>query len=143
VEFFAAIDQGSGRAIFSSMAGALTSHGMQILAADTYTLSDGLLLLHYVAIDPDYPGEPPAQRMAEVSDALVASIDREGPPTFRSVWGQDQHAANAALSNLPNEVRIDTALSDQCAIVEIFTIDRRGLLYHLARALHDLELIIR
>src|SRR6185312_4368024 len=35
VEFIAGIDQGTGRAIFSSMAGALTSKNMQILAAET------------------------------------------------------------------------------------------------------------
>jgi len=143
VEFFGAVDQGVGRAIFSSMAGALTSQGMQILSAETHTLADGLLLLHYVALDPDYPGEPPAERMSVVCESLVASIDRDEPPTFRTVWGQDQHIANAALTNLPNEVRIDTQLSEECAIVEIFTIDRRGLLYGLARALHDLGLIIR
>ena len=40
-------------------------------------------------------------------------------------------------------VRIDTQPSEACAIVEVFTIDRRGLLYRLARALHDLGLIIR
>jgi [protein-PII] uridylyltransferase len=143
VEFFGAIDAGGGRAIFSSMAGALTGHGMQILSAETHTLADGLLLLHYVAHDPDYPGEPPPERLASVCESLVASIDRDEPPTFRKVWGQDQDAANAALSNLPNEVRIDTQLSDDCAIVEVFTIDRRGLLFSLARALHDLGLIIR
>jgi [protein-PII] uridylyltransferase len=143
VEFFGAIDQGLGRAIFSSMAGALTSHGMQILSAETNTLADDLLLLYYVALDPDYPGEPPAERLAKVCDSLVASIDRAEPPTFRTVWGYEQLEANAALSNLPNEVRIDTQLSDECAIVEVFTIDRRGLLYRLARTLHDAELIIR
>jgi UTP:GlnB (protein PII) uridylyltransferase len=45
VEFLAGIDQGVGRAIFSSMAGALTSNRMQIQEADTVTLDDGLLLL--------------------------------------------------------------------------------------------------
>jgi [protein-PII] uridylyltransferase len=143
VEFFGAIDQGVGRAIFSSMAGALSSHGMQILSAETHTLADDLLLLNYVAHDPDYPGEPPPERMAAVCDSLVASIDRNEPPTFRKIWGSEQDEANAALANLPNEVRIDTQLSDECAIVEVFTIDRRGLLYRLARALHDSGLIIR
>jgi [protein-PII] uridylyltransferase len=143
VEFFAGIDQGIGRAIFSSMAGALTSHGMQILSAETSTLADGMLLLRYVVNDPDYPGEPPQHRLDAVCQALVASIDSDQPPTFRTVWGGDQREANAALTNLPNEVRIDTQFVDDCAIVEVFTIDRRGLLYRLARALHDLGLIIR
>jgi [protein-PII] uridylyltransferase len=125
------------------MAGALTSHGLQILSAETNTLSDELLLLHYVVHDPDYPGEPPPERLAAVCESLAASIDSDQPPRFRTVWGHEQHEANAALANLPNEVRIDTQLSDECAIVEVFTIDRRGLLYRLARTLHDLGLIIR
>jgi [protein-PII] uridylyltransferase len=143
VEYFGAIDQGVGRAIFSSMAGALSSQGMQILSAETNTLADDLLLLRYVAHDPDYPGAPPAQRMESVCEALVASIDNDEPPTFRKVWGHDQQEASAALTNLPNEVRLDTQASEECAIVEVFTIDRRGLLYRLARALHDLGLLIR
>jgi [protein-PII] uridylyltransferase len=143
VEFVAGIDQGSGRGIFANMAGALTSHGMQILSAETDTLADGLLLLRYVVEDPDYPGEPPPERLERVTRALVASIDSSEPPKFRSVWGRERHEANAALSDLPNEVRIDNDLSAECAVVEVFTIDRRGLLYQLARALHELGLIIQ
>jgi [protein-PII] uridylyltransferase len=40
-------------------------------------------------------------------------------------------------------VRIDNEMSDQCTVIEVFTVDRRGLLYRLARALHDLRLVIR
>jgi [protein-PII] uridylyltransferase len=143
IEFVAGIDQGVGRAIFSSMAGALTSNRMQILAADTITLSGGLLLLRYVACEPETPGEPPAERLAAVSRALVASIDSDEPPTFPKILGREQKEAGAVLSDLPNAVRIDNELSDECAVVEVVTIDRRGLLYRLARALHDLGLVIR
>jgi [protein-PII] uridylyltransferase len=34
-------------------------------------------------------------------------------------------------------------MSPECTVVEVFTIDRRGLLYRLARALHDAGLVIR
>ena len=40
-------------------------------------------------------------------------------------------------------MRIDNDLSDNCTVIEVFTIDRRGLLYRLARAMHDLGLVIR
>jgi [protein-PII] uridylyltransferase len=143
IEFFAGIDHGSGRGIFSSMAGALTSGGMQILFAETNLLADGLLLLRYVVQDPDYPGETPTERIEKVGRSLVESIGNDQPPTFRQVWGREQKEANAALSNLPNEVRIDSELADEYTIVEIFTLDRRGLLYRLARTLHDLDLVIR
>jgi [protein-PII] uridylyltransferase len=143
IEFIAGVDQGSGRAIFSSMAGALTSNKIQILAAETNMLADGMVLMRYVAHVPEEPGEPSAQRLAEINGALVASIDSSEPPKFPKIRGREQKEAGAVLSNLPNEVRINNELSPDATIVEVFTVDRRGLLYRLARALHDLGLLIR
>ncbi|MEX2317183.1 MAG: [protein-PII] uridylyltransferase [Pirellulales bacterium] len=143
IEFVAGIDQGVGRAIFSSMAGALTSNRMQILAAETNTLAGELLLLRYVAHEPESPGEPPRERLAALAGALVASIDSEQPPTFPKILGREQQAAGAALSQPPNVVRINRDLSDECLVLEVFTVDRRGLLFQLARTLHDLGLVIR
>jgi [protein-PII] uridylyltransferase len=143
VEFIAGIDQGAGRAIFSSMAGALTSKKQQILAAETDVLADGLMLLRYVAWEPESPGEPAATRLAEICRALVASIDSDEVPRFPKILGREKKETAAALTNLPNEVRIDNEMSDRCTVIEVFTIDRRGLLYWLARALHDLRLVIR
>jgi [protein-PII] uridylyltransferase len=143
IEFIAGIDQGAGRAIFSSMAGALTSSRLQILAAETDMLADGLMLLRYVVSEPEAPGEPPRYRLEEICSALVASIDSAQSPRFPKILGREQKEAAAALANLPNDVRIDNEMSDRCTVVEVFTIDRRGLLYRLARALHDLDLVIR
>ncbi len=142
VEYIAGIDQGSGRAIFSSMAGALTAKNMQILAAETSILADDLLLLRYVASEPESPGEPSAERLKSICQALVDSIDSDVPPKFPKILGREQKEAAAALSNLPNEVRIDNEMSGECTVVEVFTVDRRGLLYRLARALHDAGLVI-
>jgi [protein-PII] uridylyltransferase len=142
-EFVAGIDQGVGRAIFSSMAGALTSHRMQILSAETNTLANDLLLLRYVAHEPESPGEPPPERLDEIAAALVASIDRDKPPSFPKILGREQKAAGAVLTAQPNLVRMNSELSYECAVIEVFTIDRRGLLYQLARALHDLGLLIQ
>lgn len=143
VEFIAGIDQGTGRAIFSSMAGALTSKNMQILAAETNTMADDLLLLRYVACEPESPGEPSPARLEEICRALVASIDSKEVPKFPKILGREQKAAGAALTNLPHEVRTDNEMSGECTVVEVFTVDRRGLLYKLARALHDAGLLIR
>lgn len=142
VEYVAGIEQGTGRAIFSSMAGALTSNRQQILAADTYTLADGLLLLRYVACEPESPGEPPAEQLASICRSLVSSIDSNEPPKFPKILGREQLEAAAALSALPNKVRIDNEMSIECSVVEVATVDRRGLLFRLARALHDMGLII-
>jgi [protein-PII] uridylyltransferase len=143
VEFIAGIDQGVGRAIFSSMAGALTSNKQQIVSAETDILADGLVLLRYVASEPETPGDPSKERLDAICRALVDSIDSDEAPRFPKILGREQKAAGAALTNLPNEVRINNELSDKCTVVEVYTIDRRGLLYRLARALHDLGLVIR
>lgn len=142
VEYIAGIDQGTGRAIFSSMAGALTAKNMQILSAETNTLADDLLLLRYVASEPESPGEPAPERLRAICQALVESIDSDAAPKFPKILGREQKAAGAALSNLPNEVRIDNEMSGECTVVEVFTVDRRGLLYRLARALHDVGMVI-
>jgi [protein-PII] uridylyltransferase len=143
IEFIAGIDQGAGRAIFSSMAGALTSNRLQIMAAETDMLADGLMLLRYVVSEPESPGEPPPHRLKEICGALVASIDSDEPPRFPKILGREQKEAAAALTNMPNHVRVDNEMSDECTVIEVFTVDRRGLLYRLARALHELKLVIR
>jgi [protein-PII] uridylyltransferase len=142
VEYIAGIDQGTGRAIFSSMAGALTAKNMQILSAETNTLADDLLLLRYVAAEPESPGQPSAERLKTICQALVDSIDSDTAPKFPKILGREQKAAGAALTNMPNEVRIDSEMSGECTVVEVFTVDRRGLLYKLARALHDVGMVI-
>ena len=142
VEFTAGVDQGRGRGAFSSMAGALSSHGLQILAAQSQFVADDLLLLHYVVMDPDSAGEPAPARLKQIAHDLEASVDSPAPPKFRRVWGQDAARESLKLGGLPNEVRIDNRTSADATVVEVFTFDRAGLLYCLSRKLHDLELTI-
>ena len=141
VELMAAVDEGKGRGVFSSMAGALSAAGLQIIAAETTLLPDGLLVLRYLAEDPAaLAGE---LHIPELCNKMIASIGSDAPPKFPRVWGAEANERNAALTNLPNEVRLDADLSDQWLIVEVFTTDRLGLLYELARALHEMQLVIR
>lgn len=142
VEFIAGVDRGHGRGAFSSMAGALSSNGLQILAADMQVMADDLLLLRFAVTDPDSKGEPPPSRLAAVSKDMIASVDSKEPPRFRKIWGQDSAEASLRLTGLPNDVRIDNAASAGATVVEVYTFDRTGLLYSLARRLHDLELTI-
>ncbi|MCA9236618.1 MAG: HD domain-containing protein [Planctomycetales bacterium] len=143
VEFLAGIDQGPGRGAFSAMAGALASRGLEILAADSETLPDDLLLLRYVALDPQNPEGTPQGRLDEIGQAMAAAVGSDEPPKFRRVWGQDRAAETVKLTQLPPRVRIDVDGSADCTIVEVFTFDRLGLLYDLAHKLHKLELTIR
>lgn len=145
LEMFAVVANGAGRGVFSSMAGALFSKGLRILSAETSLLARDALLLRYTAEDPSAGGNAAEanRRIQAIATAVVHSVDSVEPPKLPQVWGADTAEAAAALSGMPTEVRIDTSLSEECAIIEVFTIDRVGLLYELARVLHELELIIR
>ena len=85
----------------------------------------------------------PRSGLAQLSDKLLAAVRSQEPPKFVRVWGQEQAAAAKKLSAMPTEVRIDNSLSAEFTIIEVFTFDRPGLLYALARKLHDLSLVIR
>jgi [protein-PII] uridylyltransferase len=124
------------------MAGALSSKGLQILAADAQIMADDLLLLRFVVLDPDASGPPSPARLADVAKEMVNSVDAKNPPTFRRIWGEETAEASRKLTGLPNEVRIDNRSSTAATVVEVFTFDRTGLLYRLSRKLHELELTI-
>jgi [protein-PII] uridylyltransferase len=139
----AGVNHGVGRGVFSSMAGALSSVGLEILSADIDVLADELLLVRYTVTDPQSSQPPAKVRLTELSQKMVAAIDSPEPPRFRRVWGQDQIEASRKLTPQFTEVRIDNYLSENFTIVEVFTFDRPGLLYALARKLHDIGLVIR
>ena len=143
LEFTAGVKHGTGRGFFSGMAGVLSSQGMQILSASTDVLADQLLVLRYVVADQKASDETPLERQNRICQALAASIDSDEPPQFRHAWGEEAAEEKIQLSALPNEVRIDTQLSADFTIIEVFTFDRKGLLYKLARKLHDMSTIIR
>lgn len=145
LEMIAVVANGAGRGVFSSMAGALSSKGLRILSAETALLARDALLLRYTAEDPNAGGNAAEsnRRLQAIATGIIHSVDSEAPPKLPQVWGDDTAEAARALSGMPNEVRIDTKLSEECAIIEVFTIDRVGLLYELARALHELGLVIR
>lgn len=143
VEFIAAVRDGAGRGVFSSMAGALSSQNMEILAADIEILADNLLLLRYVVTAPTGVSKPDQQYLAKISEQLAAAVASEAQPRFPKVWGQEEAEAAVRLTALPTEIRIDNEASQKGTVVEVFTFDRVGLLYALARRIHDLDLVIR
>ncbi len=142
-QFTAGVSRSVGRGMFSKLAGTLSGEGMQILSAHTDILADELLMLRFEAIDLLHPEETPPNRLKKICRALVASADSDEPPRFRRQWGQEQAEASIQLTASSNEVRIDNSASDQCTLIEVFTFDRTGLLYQLARRLHELKLVIR
>lgn len=143
VEFIAGVSEGVGRGIFSAMAGVLSAGGMSILAAETAVLNGDMLLLRFQANDTESREPTKSTRLKKICADMVAAIDTQKPPTFRRIWGKEPSNTTAELSTLPMEVRLNTEISQDNLIIEVFAFDRIGLLYDLARAVHELGLNIR
>jgi [protein-PII] uridylyltransferase len=130
--------------IFHKLTGALTSHRQQILSADINTLAQGLVLDRFCVQDQDFTGPPPAQRIEEVSKALVSALhDGSGkPPVFRKVWQPRTQSQTSAIEHLPTRVTTDNTTADRFTIIATFAYDRMGLLYSIARTLFELGLSV-
>jgi [protein-PII] uridylyltransferase len=127
--------------IFHKLTGALSGRGLQILSAQINTLADGLVLDRFWVRDPDYVGQSPPERLEEINRSLADSLLYPGAtPSFRRTWtlGGDR----PALSTAQTRVLIDNTTSAAFTILDIFTLDRRGLLYAIARAIFELGLSV-
>ena len=128
---------------FHRMAGVISSKGLSILSGSLHTLSDGLVLYRFHVEDDDFDGQPPQERMAEISQALTDCLENpsDAPPTFRKVWGQSSDP-DKELQRLATRIVVDNSTLHDFTIIDIFTHDRTGLIYQISRTLHELELEI-
>lgn len=130
--------------VFHRLTGAVTSQRMTILAAEINTLADGLVLDRYFVQDLDHDGEPPAERLADISQRILKYLTdpTDQAPNFTTTWvSRKQRVAEEAIS-IPTEIKIDNETSENYTIVEVFTEDRQGLLYQISRLLYDMNLSV-
>ena len=144
VEYTVGVYEDQFRGIFHRLTGAISSQGLEILAAEIHSLSDQLCLDRFYVQDNDFRGEPPPERFESVSQALVrALLDDSGKsPTFRRTWQNRTNSPRNELPLSPTKVRIDNTTSDSYSIIDVFAHDRPGLLYDIARALFELGLSV-
>jgi [protein-PII] uridylyltransferase len=144
VEFVVGTHEQITPGVFHKLTGALASQGLQILGAEINTLADGMVLDRFYVSDPDYLDEPPRHRLEQVAHALVESLKSHNgaSPAFRKVFRTAASRERAALNRLPTQVRIDNSTSDRLTIIDIFTSDRLGLLFTIARTLFEMNLSV-
>jgi [protein-PII] uridylyltransferase len=128
--------------VFHRLTGALTSQRLEILAADIHTLDQGLVLDHFVVHDPDYAGEPPAERLTEIAAAIRAAVKADQSPSFTRRWNPFAPLPIPAAT-APARVRFDNESSAHATILEVFAHDSVGLLYAIARTIYDEGLSVR
>lgn len=124
--------------IFHKLCGALTGQGLEILSAEINTLADGLVLDRFQVHDPDYAGEPPPERLAQIERALVASLREPAGtlPWFRRTWRVGGNRP-PTVPRAQSRVQTDNNTSQTHTIFDIFAVDRPGLLYAITRTLFE------
>src|SRR5262249_2675390 len=115
---------------------------LQILSADINTLADGLVLDRFRVQDPDFVGQPPAERMDAVEERLKEAAHSDQPPVFRRLWRSAQRRTSESLQEMPTRVQTDVAASERYTISDVFASDRRGLLYTISRTLFELSMSV-
>jgi [protein-PII] uridylyltransferase len=129
--------------IFHKLTGALSSRGLMIRSAQIHTLADGLVLDRFLVHDPDYAGQPPAERVEDIQEALVQSLKSPSshPPTFRRTWQMAAHKP-VKVPGVQTRVNADNSTSEAYTILDIFAHDCTGLLYAITRTLFELGLSV-
>jgi [protein-PII] uridylyltransferase len=129
--------------IFSKIAGVMAGSGLQILDAQILTREDGIVVDTFQVVDPDYQGEPPAERRRTVGERIAAVLKG-----WEHVDDVLRRGARLKMTHpLPKareatEVRIDNETSDRFTIIDVFADDRQGLLYEITNAIFQLGLSI-
>jgi [protein-PII] uridylyltransferase len=129
--------------IFSKITGVMAGNGLQILDAQILTRADGIVVDTFQVTDPDYQGEPPAERRHTVGERIAAVLKG-----WEHVDDVLRRGARLRLTRpMPKareatEVRIDNETSDGFTIVDVFADDRQGLLHVITNAIFQLGLSI-
>ncbi len=128
--------------LLSTLAGACTAAGANIVDAQIFTTTDGLAL-DTIMVSREFPNDEDelrrAERIARLIEATLEGRERLPEIVARRVTAQKKPPKAFML---PTEVTIDNSLSEQFTVVEVSSLDRPGLLYELTRAISDLSLNI-
>ncbi|BBE72896.1 [protein-PII] uridylyltransferase [Oharaeibacter diazotrophicus] len=128
--------------LLSTLAGACTAAGANIVDAQIFTTTDGLAL-DTIMVSREFPADEDelrrAERIAKLIEAALEGRERLPEMIARRVVQQKKPPKAFVL---PTEVTIDNDLSEQFTVIEVSSLDRPGLLYELTRSISDLALNI-
>ena len=129
--------------IFSKISGVLAAERFQIVDARILTWGDGLIVDTFRGVDGDFKAEPPLHRRIEVAQQIErVLLGKKSVEELFAARRPSTGGEQASASGEPTRVEIDNASSDHYTVVEIFTDDRPGLLYVIARTLLELGLSV-
>jgi [protein-PII] uridylyltransferase len=108
-----------------------------------FTRVDGVVLDTFRFQDPDYAGEPPADRIAQLKRTLSAVVmGRQRVEDLFARGARLPWVRPLSHGAEPTHVAIDNDTSDAYTIIDVFAGDVQGLLYVITRTLFELGLSI-
>jgi [protein-PII] uridylyltransferase len=131
------------RGIFSKITGVLAAKGLKILAAQVYTLPNGMIVDTFQVVDPDASGPVPEDRSLDIlKDVKNVLSGREEVETLLSKNNRFQHKKRPVPLPQPVRVELDNHSSKTYTVIDLFAPDRRGLLYVISKAIFDIGLTV-
>ncbi len=130
-------------ALFSKIAGTLTAKDLQVLDARISTFRDDVVVDVFRVRDPKLGERTDAARWKRVKKSLEAVLlgKQAVEGLFEGGHGRVTYE-EIDFSKTEPVVRIDNDVSDSFTVLDVFAADRQGLLYHLTRAISELDLHI-
>ena len=131
--------------LFSKIAGSFSAAGLNILSAQIFTRSDGIVLDKFFVNDPKTGNFAPRERQDKFAALLEKVLNGEdidlSALIAREINRQPDYQAYAG-ERLATQIHFDNGASDTRTLVEIETEDRLGLLYAISQTFAELALDI-
>lgn len=122
-------------------AGIMTLHGMNIIGAQIFTMKEGFtLLLFHCRLAEDLAERPDWDSVREDMRRLLSG--RLALDYRISALSASKTSDFVPLKSEPSRILIDNESSALYTILEVYTVDRTGLLYTITRTLFELQIRI-
>lgn len=120
--------------LFAALAGALSAFGMNILKAEAYANSRGLILDTFAFSDPLRTLELNASEIERLHDTMVrVAVGREDVRRLIA----NRRKPVSRVQRIQPRIAFDNQASEHATLIEIVAEDRPGLLYDLAGAISN------
>jgi [protein-PII] uridylyltransferase len=131
--------------LFSKIAGSFSVTGLNILSAQIFTRTDGIVLDTFFVIDARTGNLSGAEQRDKFESVLNRALSGEGVDFHSMILKQKlvrpaYHAYTG--EKIPTQIRFDNDASETRTLIEIETEDRIGLLYEISQTFSELDLDI-
>lgn len=127
--------------LLAKVAGVLALNSRNILAAQTYSLANGTALQVFLTTG-YFDHGPEETDWDDISEDVRRALFGKMAIDYRLARKLAAYKPNTRLSH-PAEIIVENDVTPSATVIEVHADDRIGLLYTIAKALHDLDLDIR